>query len=1315
MTFSRVLLFTSMILCTAILSVFADSQAGQPPNIIIIFIDDMGYADIGPFGSELNRTPNLDRMAGEGLRLTSFYAAPVCTPSRAALMTGCYPPRVGLGMGSWHGVLMPGDNHGLNPAETTIAEVLKTRGYATACVGKWHLGDQPDFLPTRQGFDYYYGLPYSNDMNPSNDAKGRNFPPLPLMRNEEPQKAVDDQSFLTEAYTQEAVKFIREHKSEPFFLYMPHTMVHFPLAAGPDFEGKSANGILGDAIEEIDWSVGRIMDTLRELNLDRRTLVLFTSDNGPARRAAGPLRGQKGSTYEGGMREPTVAWWPGRIPAGSECDAVSGVIDLLPTAAALSGAKLPANQIDGKDISSLLFDPARAKSPHESYFYYKGNSLCAVRSGPWKLHVFSGRKATKELYHLDRDIGEKINIAAEHPEVVEKLMGYIEAARRDLGDGEKWPGENCRPVGTVENPKFLIARPGKTGSAAHEPVGRGTLRKVVAPSARESGKMPNVVLIYADDLGYGDLGCYGATHVKTPNIDRLAKEGRRFTDAHSSSAVCSPSRYGLLTGRYPLRRNFWGPIPTDQPLTIDPRRLTLGKLMKDAGYATACIGKWHLGFGDKKPTDYNSDLKPGPLELGFDYYFGVPLVNSGPPFVYVENHRVVGLDPSDPFVYGKKSVTKKYPEKSGYSRIGGADAAHRLYIDDQVGTTLKEKSVAWLKQQKGDQPFFMYLATTNIHHPFTPAPRFVGTSDCGLYGDFIHELDWIVGEVLAALDEMKVADNTLVIFTSDNGGMFNVTGQKGWSAGHRMNGELLGFKFGAWEGGHRVPFIARWPGKIPAGTTSDQLISQVDLLATLAGIVDRPLKAGEGQDSINQLASLTGTPTAPVRDTMIISPHQMSHLTLRKGKWVYIPAQDSGGFQGTKPGSHGFGGAATLAFTGRSNSDVVEGKVRSDASPAQLYNLEEDPSQTTNLYSAKPELVKELEAELQGYRKSIPPGAPLGWSPRPKTRSAGTKRKTADGPYPSDFTYSTAIGPEKGVTRRDPSDVLKVGGTYYVWYSKVLKAPGVFKYPSGYSADIYYATSQDGKEWNEQGLAVGKGGSGAFDEHGVFTPNILAADSRYYLFYTGVPKPFDADTKTAIGLAVSDSPEGPWTKIETNPVLLPSEDPDDFDSMRVDDAAFVVRDQKYWFYYKGRKMGGSPGETKMGVAVADKPEGPYVKHAAGPLHKGHEVMVWPQGNGIVSMATAAGPRMIYYAEDGIEFSSRTAVTNAPRAPGCFREDAFGDGIGIQKLAWGISHATEQGDLYLRRFDSQFEIGKNLARTQNQPEPVAHDNAKPVGN
>jgi len=305
-----------------------------------------------------------------------------------------------------------------------------------------------------------------------------------------------------------------------------------------------------------------------------------------------------------------------------------------------------------------------------------------------------------------------------------------------------------------------------------------------AGSSQHAAK-PNIILIYVDDLGYGDVGCYGATKLKTPNIDRLAKEGRLFTDAHSASVVCTPSRYALLTGRYPFRKNIWGPLKLDHPLVIDTARLTLARMLKEHGYRTACVGKWHLGFGIET-SDWNKPLKPGPLELGFDYYYGIPLVSSGPPFVYVENHSVVGLDPADPFVLRRKndprppSPVQIFPEKNGIDRWAGATRAHLLYRDEEVGPTLTAKAVDWLNaqaEQAPDVPFFLYFATPLIHHPFTPSPRFKGTSQCGLYSDFVQELDWMVGQVLKTLDELKLAQNTLVIFTSDNGGMLNGGGK----------------------------------------------------------------------------------------------------------------------------------------------------------------------------------------------------------------------------------------------------------------------------------------------------------------------------------------------------------------------------------------------------------------------------------------------------------------------------------------------------------------------------------------------------------
>ncbi|MEQ9412019.1 MAG: sulfatase-like hydrolase/transferase [Fuerstiella sp.] len=506
---------------------------------------------------------------------------------------------------------------------------------------------------------------------------------------------------------------------------------------------------------------------------------------------------------------------------------------------------------------------------------------------------------------------------------------------------------------------------------------------VVGMALQEAGAAdrPNIVIILADDLGYGDVGCYGATKLQTPNIDRLAKEGRRFTDAHTASAVCSPSRYGLMTAQFPLRRNFWGPLPFTNELTIDTAQPTIASVLQSVGYETAIIGKWHLGFGKGK-TDWNKPLKPGPLELGFDYYFGMPTVNSGPPFVYVENHSVVDYDPADPFVLKQESVAQKFPEKGGYSQIGGAKKAHERYRDEFVGTTFAEKAVAWIRErdpQDQSKPFFLYLATTNIHHPFTPHPRFKGTSQCGLYGDFVHELDWIVGEVLQTLDETGLADNTLVVFTSDNGGMLNNTGQKAWKAGHRQNGRLLGHKFGAWEGGHRVPFIVRWPGHVPAGTESNVLISQIDLLPTFAAVAEGTIPEDAVIDGVDQLAELRATATKPARDMLIISPNSPAHLTVRHDRWVYIPARDEGGFQGKKVGDHLLGGAAAQKLTEFVNSDVVDGKIRSDAPPAQLYDLEADPYQARNIHDVHAQVVAELAAELKAWRAEIPGDERLGW------------------------------------------------------------------------------------------------------------------------------------------------------------------------------------------------------------------------------------------------------------------------------------------------------------------------------------------------
>jgi arylsulfatase A len=479
----RVVVAALFLLASSLLAevLAAPASDAARPNFIVINIDDMGYADIGPFGSKLNRTPNLDRMAAEGRRLTCYYAAPVCSPSRAALMTGCYPKRV-LPI---PGVLFPAGQVGLSPANRTIAELLKTAGYTTACIGKWHLGDQPEFLPRRRGFDYYFGLPYSNDMGPAEDGsksslgdpipkpkagkkaaqvndesglRGFGQPPLPLVENDKVVERVRaaEQQTLVKRYTEKAVQFIEKNKERSFFLYLPHNAVHFPLYPGKDFQGKSNNGIYGDWVEEVDWSVGQVLDTVRKLQLAEKTLVLFTSDNGGTPRAVNaPLRGFKGSTWEGGMREPTIAWWPGKIPAGTETDEITGMMDVLPTLVKLAGATVPVDRkIDGCDIWPLLSGQPGAKSQHEVFYYYRGLKLEAIRSGQWKLHL-----AKTELYNLKDDIGEATNVAAANPDVVKKLTALAEKTKDDLGADGIGPG--CQSLGRVTSPQPLIGRDGK--------------------------------------------------------------------------------------------------------------------------------------------------------------------------------------------------------------------------------------------------------------------------------------------------------------------------------------------------------------------------------------------------------------------------------------------------------------------------------------------------------------------------------------------------------------------------------------------------------------------------------------------------------------------------------------------------------------------------------------------------------------------------------------------------------------------------------------------------------------------------------------
>lgn len=446
--------------------------AAKKPNVVVIFIDDMGYGDVEFNGAKGPRTPYLNQMAQEGMRFDDFYVGcAVCSGSRTALMTGCHYQRLSMAA-----VLFPNSKAGLHPDEVTIADMLKGVGYRTACVGKWHLGHLPPCLPTYQGFDTYYGVPYSNDMwiDPANKLsdelvvrenltradveaghKKRNL--VPLMRGEEVIEYPADQDTLTKRYTEEVIRVIKEDKDEPFFVYMPHTMVHLPLAASKDFKGRTEK-LIWDAIEEVDWSVGQILKTLKDEGIDKETLVIFTSDNGAAVGSSLPLRARKGSVYDGGIREPTVMWWPGQIPAGTVCEEVVASIDMLPTLAGLSGAPLPSRKIDGYDVWPLMSGQEGAKSPHQEYVLMHGPGT--VRSGKWKFYPWkegTGRgweKSVKnpspdpvQLYDTDADIGETKNVASQHPDVVKRLQAAYDAHVAEIKANRRPTAPLVRPEG----------------------------------------------------------------------------------------------------------------------------------------------------------------------------------------------------------------------------------------------------------------------------------------------------------------------------------------------------------------------------------------------------------------------------------------------------------------------------------------------------------------------------------------------------------------------------------------------------------------------------------------------------------------------------------------------------------------------------------------------------------------------------------------------------------------------------------------------------------------------------------------------------
>lgn len=447
---------------------------------------------------------------------------------------------------------------------------------------------------------------------------------------------------------------------------------------------------------------------------------------------------------------------------------------------------------------------------------------------------------------------------------------------------------------------------------------------------------PNIIIILADDLGYGDLGCYGAKHTRTPHLDRLAREGIRFTDAHSPSAVCTPTRYGLLTGRYAWRTSLKrGTLVGDSPALIEPGRLTIASLLKDKGYATGAIGKWHLGLGSDEKTDFTKALRPGPLDVGFDSFFGIPASLDMVPYVYVKNDRVQAL----PTAQSEKSPLPNYFD-GVFWREGPAAPGFR---HRDVLPELTRRAEQFIQSQTAERPFFLYFALTSPHTPWVPTDEFRGTTELGEYGDFVTQTDAAVGRVLAALESGKLADNTLIIFTSDNGAI--PLPPKFAASGHKPNGPWRGQKADIWEAGHRVPYLVRWPGHTPAGATCSETICHTDILATLAALVEQKLPDDAAEDSFNLLPVFLGKqPDRPIREATV--HHSGDGLfAIRLGKWKAIFHLGSGGFSQPK-----------------TEQPVPDGPT------GQLYNLYADPGETQNLWPESPDVVARLTRLLTRYQ-----------------------------------------------------------------------------------------------------------------------------------------------------------------------------------------------------------------------------------------------------------------------------------------------------------------------------------------------------------
>lgn len=905
--------------------------AADKPNVIAIVADDLGYAELGFQGCTDVPTPHLDALAKSGVRCTSGYVShPFCSPTRAGFLTGRYQQRFGHENNpKWD----PEDrNLGLPLDQVTLADALKQAGYATGAVGKWHLGAHPAFHPNKRGFDHYFGLLggghqyFDHNQFQTNPTRAKQEYFIPLVRNDKP---VEETEYLTDALGREAAAFIDGSKGKPFFLYLAFNAPHTPLQAPQKYLDR-VKGIedekrrtYGAMVCGMDDAVGRVMAKLREHKLDENTLVFFFSDNGGPIAVSNckntPLRAAKGAVYEGGVRVPFVVSWPAKLKPATFDAAVSS-LDVFPTALAAAGATPNGVTPDGVDLLPHLRGEAKTSLNERPLFWRTGGGVnYAVRKGPHKLVRLGDKPA--ELYDLAADIAEKKDLAGDRPEVVAALRKELDA----------WDA-------TLVAPKWSNPQP-----ARPQP-----------PAA--TAKRPNVVVILADDLGYGDVKALNPDgKIKTPHLDKLAADGMAFTDAHSGSGVCSPTRYGLITGRYSWRGKLQsGVLGGLSPRLIEPGRETVASLLKGQGYVTGAVGKWHLGMdwvlkpGGKvtelniEPreqvfnVEYDKPIKNGPTSVGFDYYFGIAASLDMVPYTYIENDRVTANPTED------RQFRLKVDREMGLTRKGPTAPGFEV-VD--VLPTLTKKAVEFIDRRAAEpgKPFFLYLPLASPHTPIEPGKDWAGKSGVGVYGDFVMQTDAAVGAVLAALDRHKLADDTLVIVTSDNGCSPQVEFAELAKHGHNPNYKFRGHKADIYEGGHRVPFLVRWPGVVKAGSTSDRLVCLADICRTCAVAGGATVPDTACEDSVDFGPTLRGEK----QDARPAVVHHSANgsFGIRDGAWKLCLCPGSGGWSFPRPG-------------------------RDDASklpPVQLFNLAQDLGEQTNLHDKHPEVVERLTKRLERY------------------------------------------------------------------------------------------------------------------------------------------------------------------------------------------------------------------------------------------------------------------------------------------------------------------------------------------------------------